>query len=197
MYKFVKRFLDIIFSLLLFTALFPCFLIIAIFIKLDSKGKIFFRQKRLGIRGKEFYILKFRTMIENAENIGTGLDSYKGDARITRVGKILRNTSLDELPQLINIIKGEMSFIGPRPPVTYHPFIYENYPEQAKKRFLVMPGVTGYAQINGRNSLGWQEKFKYDIMYVENLSFTLDLKIFFLTIIKIIRMEGSYDEKKQ
>jgi lipopolysaccharide/colanic/teichoic acid biosynthesis glycosyltransferase len=172
------------------------FILVSLFIKINSKGRIIFKQNRLGKNGKEFKILKFRTMVENAESIGTGLDSYENDFRVTRIGKVLRNTSLDELPQLFNILIGDMSFIGPRPPVVYHPYPYSEYPEDAKKRFLVRPGVTGAAQVNGRNSLEWEEKFKFDIYYVENLNILLDIKIFFKTVIKVLKMEGSYDKKK-
>jgi lipopolysaccharide/colanic/teichoic acid biosynthesis glycosyltransferase len=191
-----KRVFDIVFSIILIILLFPVFILVSLFIKINSKGRIIFKQNRLGKNGKEFKILKFRTMVENAESIGTGLDSYENDFRVTRIGKVLRNTSLDELPQLFNILIGDMSFIGPRPPVVYHPYPYSEYPEDAKKRFLVRPGVTGAAQVNGRNSLEWEEKFKFDIYYVENLNILLDIKIFFKTVIKVLKMEGSYDKKK-
>ncbi|MCK9478955.1 MAG: sugar transferase [Firmicutes bacterium] len=195
MYQYVKRALDIIFCAIALTLLPPVMIIISILIKVDSKGAIFFKQQRIGKDGKHFDIYKFRTMVEDAEKVGTGLNSYKNDTRVTKVGEFLRTSSLDELPQLFNILKGEMSFIGPRPPVTYHPYKYSNYPLDAKIRFNVKPGVTGYAQINGRNSLSWEDKFKYDLYYVDNISFLLDLKIFILTVFKVIKMEGSYDLK--
>lgn len=197
MYIKVKRLFDLIFSLFLIIVLLPLMIIIAFSIKLTSKGPILFIQQRLGKEGKPFGIYKFRTMIVGAEKQGTGLDSYKGDKRITKIGNFLRNTSLDELPQLFNILKGEMSFIGPRPPVTYHPYTYENYPPVAKKRFTVKPGVTGLAQVNGRNELDWPSKFKFDERYIREKSLITDLKILLLTFLKVIRMEGSYDQSKK
>lgn len=196
MYSYIKQILDFIFAIILLILLSPIMIITAVLIKIDSKGPIIFKQKRIGKNGKHFTIYKFRTMVENAEKMGTGLDSYENDFRVTKIGKILRNSSLDEFPQLFNILKGDMSFIGPRPPVTYHPYKYEDYPENIKRRFAVKPGVTGYAQINGRNELSWDEKFKYDLFYVDNISFILDFKILILTIFKVIKMEGSYDLKK-
>jgi len=172
-------------------------LVIALMVKLDSPGPILFKQKRIGKGGREFTILKFRTMVVNAETMGTGLESYEDDNRVTRTGRILRKASLDELPQLINILKGDMSFVGPRPPVTYHPYKYEDYPPNVKRRFEVKPGVTGYAQINGRNELSWEEKFKYDLFYVDNKSFWLDIKILALTVVKVLKMEGCYDVKNK
>jgi exopolysaccharide biosynthesis polyprenyl glycosylphosphotransferase len=196
MYSSIKQILDFIFAIILLILLSPIMIITAVLIKIDSKGPIIFKQKRIGKNGKHFTIYKFRTMVENAEIMGTGLDSYENDFRVTKIGKFLRNSSLDEFPQLFNVLKGDMSFIGPRPPVTYHPYKYEDYPEYAKRRFAVKPGVTGYAQINGRNELSWDEKFKYDLFYVDNISFILDFKILILTIFKVIKMEGSYDLKK-
>ena len=196
MYLYIKRILDIILSIVILTVASPIMIITSVLIKLDSKGPIIFKQQRVGKNGKHFTIYKFRTMVEHAEKMGTGLDSYENDPRVTRLGKALRNSSLDELPQLFNILKGDMSFIGPRPPVTYHPCKYDDYPVKVKKRFEVRPGVTGYAQVNGRNELTWEEKFEYDLYYVDNISFILDLKIFILTIFKVIKMEGSYDLKR-
>src|SRR5699024_1422348 len=121
--------------------------------------------KRLGENGKKFEIYKFRTMIENAEKMGTGIFTSDEDPRITKVGHFLRKTSLDELPQIINIIKGEMSFVGPRPPVPYHPYKYDDYNEIQKKRFTVKPGVTGMAQVYGRNTLSWDERIEHDVKY--------------------------------
>lgn len=193
MYRISKRFFDILLSVVMLIPVTPIMAITALVIKLDSAGPILFKQQRVGKNGKDFTILKFRTMIVNAEKMGTGLDSFANDNRVTKVGKFLRNTSLDELPQLFNILKGDMSFVGPRPPVTYHPYKYEDYPPEPKRRFEVKPGVTGYAQINGRNELSWEEKFKYDLFYIQNKCLWLDLKIFVLTIFKVLKMEGSYD----
>lgn len=139
--KYIKRFLDLVLSLMALIILMPLMVIIAIAIKLDSKGPVFFLQERLGKNGKVFKIIKFRTMIIGAEKKGLRISS-KNDSRITKVGNLLRNTSLDEIPQLINIIKGEMSLVGPRPPVTYFPYKYDKYSNVQKKRFEVRPGIT-------------------------------------------------------
>lgn len=196
MYKMTKQTFDFLLSVLLLIFLSPIMIIIAVAIKLDSSGPVLFKQQRVGKDGMNFTILKFRTMVVNAEKMGTGLDSYVNDSRVTKVGKVLRSTSLDELPQLFNILKCDMSFVGPRPPVTYQPYEFENYPPLGKRRFQVKPGVTGYAQINGRNELSWDEKFKFDSFYVDNKSFWFDLKIFILTIFKVLKMEGNYDIEK-
>lgn len=195
-YLKVKRLLDIVLSLLGTIILSPILLIIAIAIKIDSKGPIIFKQKRLGKDGKEFEIYKFRSMIVGAEKIGTGVYSKKGDSRVTRVGKFIRMTSIDELPQLINILKGEMSFIGPRPVLTYHPWKYEEYTEEQLKRFAVRPGVTGWAQIHGRKDVPWDKRIKLDTYYVENISFLLDLKIFLQTFYKVILMKDNVNKEE-
>lgn len=196
MYQYIKRILDIILGIITLILLSPIMIITSVLIRIDSKGPIIFKQQRVGKNGKHFTIYKFRTMVENAEKMGTGLDSYENDTRVTKIGKFLRNSSLDEFPQLFNILKGDMSFVGPRPPVTYHPYKYDDYPADAKRRFEARPGVTGYAQVNGRNELSWEEKFKYDLYYVDKVCLLLDLKIFILTIFKVIKMEGSYDLKQ-
>lgn len=175
--------------------LLPIFIIIGILIKIDSKGPIFFKQERLGKNGKVFKIYKFRTMIIDAEKRGNGIFISEGDSRITKIGNILRKTSLDELPQFINIIKGEMSFVGPRPPVIYHPYKIQEYSTYKKRRFEVKPGITGLAQVTGRNSLSWDERIKYDIKYVDMFSFILDIKILFATIFKVLRNESIYRSK--
>ena len=182
--SFFKRILGLIFSLVGFIILIPIFLIISILVKLTSKGPIFFKQERIGRNGKIFNMYKFRTMIVNAENIGDGIRvRSKNDPRITKIGKILRRTSLDELPQLINVIKGDMSLVGPRPPVTYHPYNgYNNYPENAKKRFIVRPGLTGLSQIKYRNGVSWDKRIEIDVKYTENISFLQDIKIILATI---------------
>lgn len=193
MYIKVKRFFDLIFSLIGLLILFPIFLIIMLLIKIDSKGPVFFKQDRLGYRGKVFKIIKFRTMIVNAEKVGTGVYSFKDDPRITRVGKFLRKTSLDEIPQLINILKGQMSFIGPRPTLTYHPWPLEEYTEEQFKRFNVRPGITGLAQIKGRKSIDWNKRIEYDVRYVDSLSLFLDIKLFFMTIYSVLFMKDNYN----
>lgn len=185
MYPKIKRGLDILLSgILIIIGAVPLLLVGAL-VKLDSPGPAVFKQKRLGLDGKTFEILKFRSMIVDAENTGSGVYSGKGDARVTRVGKIIRAASIDELPQLINIFKGEMSFIGPRPALTYHPWPYEEYTEHQKHMFDVRPGITGWAQINGRKAVEWKKRIELNIWYVEHMSFLLDLKIFFITIVKV------------
>lgn len=191
-----KRVLDLIFSIVALIILFPFLLIISIIIKFDSKGPVFFKQERIGLNGKIFIIYKFRTMVENAENIGTGvIVNTDKDSRITHMGKFLRRLSIDELPQLFNVLNGSMSIVGPRPPVTYHPYDgYENYPEWAKKRFLIKPGITGLAQIVLRNSVSWDERFIYDIKYADELAFFTDIKIIIGTIFAVFNSKSLYKE---
>lgn len=160
-------------------------LITAVSIKLESKGPVVFKQKRLGKDGKEFEIYKFRSMCVGAENKGSGVYSGKNDARVTKVGKIIRATSIDELPQLVNILKGDMALIGPRPPLTYHPWPINEYNGTQIRMFEVRPGVTGWAQVNGRKEVEWHKRIELNVWYVDNLSFLLDIKIFFMTIFKV------------
>lgn len=172
MYKGVKRALDVTFSLIGTAVSSPILLAVAAAVKLDSKGPVIFKQERLGKDGKVFEMYKFRSMCVDAEHMGTGQYSYKGDSRVTRVGKIIRATSLDELPQFINILKGDMSFIGPRPTLTYHPWKLEEYTDFQRRRFEVRPGITGLAQVHGRKAIDWNDRIKYDVEYVDNLSRT-------------------------
>ncbi len=190
----IKRFTDIFVSGMVLIVLSPVFLIIAMLIKMTSKGPVFFRQERLGKRGKIFKILKFRTMVVNAEHLGEGLRvSSERDPRITAIGRILRATSLDELPNLVNTFLGDMSLVGPRPPVTYHPYPgYGNYPEWAKKRFEMRPGITGLAQVMVRNSASWDDRIKIDNQYIQNFSIGLDIKVLFLTVKKVLKSENIY-----
>lgn len=185
----IKQALDRVLALLALIGLSGVMMLISLAIKMDSKGPVFFKQERLGKGGRVFRIYKFRTMIEDAETKGRGIFQNENDERITRVGRLLRTTSLDELPQLLNILRGEMSFIGPRPPLTYYPYPLDGYSDEQKTRFRFSPGMTGYAQIMGRNALSWEEKIHYDVDYVENYSLGLDLKIFILTIYKIVQRE--------
>lgn len=196
MYSHFKRASDVIISVLMLIALSPILLIVAILIKLESKGPAIFKQERIGLNGKVFNIYKFRSMCVGAEKMGSGQYSFKGDSRVTRIGKIIRTLSIDELPQLVNIIKGDMSLIGPRPVLTYHPWKFNEYSNEQKKRFTVRPGVTGLAQINGRKALDWNERIKFDIYYTENLSLLLDIDIFFKTIIKIICASNNENTKE-
>ncbi len=186
MYKrFFKRGFDILLSLIGIVICLIPMAIIAIAIKVDSRGPILFKQKRLGYKGKTFEIWKFRSMCVGAEHTGSGVYSGKGDARVTRVGKFLRKTSLDEIPQFFNTLKGDMSFIGPRPPLTYHPWPLEEYTEEQRRMFDVRPGITGWAQVNGRKEVEWNRRIKLNVWYVDNVSFVLDLKIVFMTIFKV------------
>ena len=185
-----KRFFDIIVSLTALIILSPLFLIVAILIKLDSKGPVFFRHERIGKDGKPFYPFKFRTMVVGAINKGLGYNVSKDDERITRLGKFLRVFGIDELPQLINIVIGDMSLVGPRPTLRYQ---VEQYNDYEKKRLMVLPGLAGWALVHGRNSLTWKERIDYDVWYVEHWSFWLDIKILFKTFnLIILKKEGVY-----
>jgi len=195
----LKRGFDFIFVIVFILFFSPLMLIIAIAVKLDSKGPIIFKQLRLGKDGKEYYIFKFRSMIVDAEKKGTGLFNYANDPRVTRLGKFIRSTSLDELPQLFNVLKGEMSFVGPRPPVYYELGNYKDFDGNLKKRFSVKPGVTGYAQINGRNEISWDEKIIFDNKYIEDFykwGILLDFKIIIITAVKVFKNEGAYELKE-
>ena len=183
--KVIKRALDILISFLSLVILSPVLLITAIAVKIDSKGPALFKQTRLGRGGKEFKILKFRSMVLNAEHTGSGVYSGKDDARVTKVGKFIRKTSIDELPQVINILAGQMSLIGPRPPLTYHPWPIEEYSDEQKRMFEVRPGITGWAQVNGRKDVEWNRRIEMNVWYVDHVSFFLDIKIFFMTIFKV------------
>lgn len=190
----MKRIIDLLgstFGLIIFL---PFLLIIAISIKLTTKGPIIFQQERLGKHGKVFKILKFRTMVVNAERSGTGLFiESENDSRITKVGKFLRTTSLDELPQLWNVLIGEMSLVGPRPPVPYHPYKYEEYSDFQRRRFDMRPGITGLTQVTIRNAVHWEERIIIDVEYIEKFGFLIDAKILLSTLYKIFKRENIYD----
>ena len=188
LYKcFIKRVFDIVVSLAALLILWPIMLIVAVAIRIDSPGSALFKQKRLGRNGREFNILKFRSMKANSEHTGSGMYSGKTDNRVTRVGRFIRATSIDELPQCINILKGDMSLIGPRPPLTYHPWKFEEYTDEQKRMFEVMPGITGWAQVHGRKNVEWHKRIEMNVWYVDNISFWLDAKIFFMTILKVLK----------
>ena len=192
----MKRMLDILIALpVLIIGAIPM-AIVALLIRLESPGPAIFRQERIGKDGKVFEFLKFRSMCVGAEYTGSGVYSGKDDARVTRLGRILRATSIDELPQLINILRGDMSLIGPRPPLTYHPWPYEEYTEQQKRMFEVRPGITGWAQINGRKAVEWHHRIELNVWYVDNVSFWLDVKIFFKTIGKVLRNSDNVNVEK-
>lgn len=181
---FFKRILDFILSLIGFILLSPIFLIVWILLLIANEGKPFFLQPRPGKNERIFKIIKFKTMNDKKDADGHLLPDEK---RLTAIGKFVRKTSLDEIPQLLNVIKGDMSLIGPRPLlVEYLPL----YSECQKRRHEVKPGITGWAQVNGRNAISWKKKFEYDVWYVDHLSFLLDVKIFFLTIKKVFKSEG-------
>ena len=183
----IKRALDIIIAVFgLLVGAIPM-AIVALLIRLESPGPAIFRQQRIGKDGKVFEFLKFRSMCQGAEHTGSGVYSGKGDARVTRIGRILRATSIDELPQLVNILRGDMSLIGPRPPLTYHPWPLEEYTDRQRRMFEVRPGITGWAQVNGRKDVEWNRRIEMSVWYVDNVSFLLDLKIFFLSIYKVFR----------
>lgn len=197
MYWYVKRGMDIgaaAFGILLTS---PLLLLLALLIKLDSPGPVIFKQERLGLKGRVFHIYKFRSMCVNAEHTGTGVYSGKGDSRVTRIGKFMRATSLDELPQFFNVLFGTMSLIGPRPPLTYHPWPFEQYTAEQRKFFAVRPGITGYAQVHGRNNVEWPQRIALNVWYAENLSFWLDCRIFFLTVFKVLLMKDHYSKVKK
>lgn len=185
-YRGIKRTLDFVLSLLLLMIAWFPMLIVALIVRLESPGPALFRQQRLGKDGRVFDMYKFRSMCVNAEHTGSGVYSGKNDSRVTRVGRIIRATSIDELPQLINILKGDMSFIGPRPPLTYHPWPIEAYTAEQRRMFDVRPGITGWAQINGRKGVEWNRRIEMNVWYVDHLSLMLDLKILFATVGKVL-----------
>ena len=183
-YVFVKGILDFIFALFLFVLVSPIMLGAAIAIKLDSSGSALFRQKRPGKNGKIFTVYKFRTMRVETEKDGRCLSDM---VRMTKVGSFLRKTSIDELPQLFNILRREMCFIGPRPLLVQY---LEYYTPEQMRRHDVMPGISGWAQVNGRNTISWEEKFELDVWYVDHISFWLDVKIFYMSIWNILNQKG-------
>ncbi|MBU0941583.1 MAG: sugar transferase [Bacteroidetes bacterium] len=185
MYKsFFKRILDVILALTGFLLLSPLFLIITIGLFVANQGKPFFFQLRPGKRGIIFKIIKFKTMNDKTDSHGNLLSDA---ARLTKIGSFVRKTSLDEIPQLVNVIKGDMSLIGPRPLLVQYLHLYS---ETQKRRHDVKPGITGWAQVNGRNAISWDKKFELDVWYVDHISFLLDMKIIFKTILKVIKSEG-------
>ena len=185
MYRhFFKRFTDIIISLLGIVIGGIPMLIVALLVKLDSPGPVLFKQARLGKNGKQFHIYNFRAMCVGAEKSGGYSDNQ--DKRVTKVGKFIRATSLDELPQFFNIFKGDMSLIGPRPPLTYHPWPLEDYTDFQRRMFEVRPGITGWAQVHGRKDVEWHHRIELSVWYVDHLSFWLDIKIMFKTVFKVL-----------
>jgi len=185
MYKIIiKPFFDRLTALIALIIASPIFLILCVLLAVFQSGKVFFTQKRPGLNEKIFLLIKFKTMRDDRDE---NSELLPDEQRLTWIGKMVRKSSLDEIPQLINILKGDMSFIGPRPLlVEYLPL----YNDNQRKRHLVTPGITGWAQINGRNAISWQKKFEYDVWYVQHQSLMLDLKIIFMTISKVFKAEG-------
>lgn len=189
--NFGKRAIDTVLSALALVILSPLLLLTALAVKLTSPGPVLFCQQRLGLHGKTFTIYKFRSMTDGAEHTGSGVYSAKGDPRVTKLGKILRATSIDELPQLLNIIRGDMAIVGPRPPLTYHPWPLSAYTPEQLHMFDARPGITGWAQVHGRKGVEWHERIKLNVWYTQNISFALDLKILIMTVFKVLRNEDN------
>ena len=185
----LKYCLDRLVAFVALALLLPLFALVALAIKLGSRGPVFYRQRRPGRRGVFFRIFKFRTMVDKAETIGLGAEVCRDDDRITRVGKWLRLSSLDEAPQLINVLLGQMSLIGPRPAAPHHA---ESYTPHQRRRLEAKPGLTGWAQVNGRNSLSWEERIELDIWYVDHWSPWLDLRILLRTPLALLDSDGVY-----
>lgn len=195
----IKRLMDIIISIIFMILLLPLMLIIAVMIKLDSKGPVIFKQKRVGTNGKLFVIYKFRTMVKNAEelfklnidkeNLGSLVFQDKGDARVTKLGKFLRETSLDELPQLLNVLIGNMTLVGPRPEI---PDVANLYNDVQKLRLCVKPGITGLAQVSGRGEIELDETIRMDLKYIKTFSIWQDIRILFRTVTVVFKKEGAY-----
>jgi lipopolysaccharide/colanic/teichoic acid biosynthesis glycosyltransferase len=184
-----KRILDLAIAIPLLVVLTPLFVIVAMLIRRDSRGTGFYRQTRVGLDGREFRMIKFRTMVDGAEFIGAGLDNDAGDPRITKVGARLRALSVDELPQLINVLIGDMSLVGPRPTL---PDQVERYTPEQRRRLRARPGITGLAQISGRSTLPWSRRIVIDLHYVDNWSMRLDLAILLRTIPTLLRKHETY-----
>ncbi|HPY64127.1 MAG TPA: sugar transferase [Bacillota bacterium] len=196
--QLIKRLFDIFSAGLLALILTPLWIVVAIWIKADSKGPVFFKQGRRTKDGRIFNMLKFRSMVVNAEQMGAGLFNYENDPRVTKAGRFLRNSSIDELPQLFNILKGDMSVVGPRPCVTYELGDFDTLNKRYKKRFEVKAGLTGLAQVKGRNDISWDEKVGYDNQYVDEfnrIGVLADIKILFESVIKVFKKEDIYENK--
>ena len=197
--RFFKRFFDILICTVALIVLLPLWLVIAIAVKCDSKGPVLFTQERRTKGGRLFRMYKFRSMVVNAESMGAGLFNYKNDPRVTKVGRFLRNSSLDELPQLWNVIKGDLSLVGPRPCVSYELGDFDTLNKKYKKRFEVRGGITGLAQIKGRNENSWDEKVTYDNIYIDQFKkqgLLLDIKILIGTVAKVFKKQDIYEEKQ-
>ena len=184
-----RRALDVVVAAVALAVTAPLLLAAMIAIRLESRGRAIYRQRRVGLGGREFDVLKLRTMVDGAEHIGAGLAVNTGDVRITRVGRFLRRTSLDELPNLVNILRGDMAIIGPRPTV---PSQVAQYTERERGRLAVRPGLTGWAQVNGRTSLPWPERIELDLWYIEHRTWRLDLRILWRSARMVLGGDGLY-----
>ena len=195
-YMKTKYIIERALAIILLIILFPFMMMVGIIIKIESKGPAIFVQDRLGCNGETFKFYKFRSMIKDSENTGSCVYSFKGDPRVTGIGKILRVTNFDELPQLWNIIKGEMSFIGPRPVLVNHPWPLVEYTDFQRIRFTARPGITGLAQINGRKEILWKERIKWDVEYIQTMSFKMDIYILYKTIGVVFHNKGNININK-
>lgn len=198
-YFFVRRIIDTIIALIALIVLSPVLLIVALAICLESKGGAIFKQKRIGLNGKPYDMYKFRSMVKNAQNMGTGVYSFEGDPRITKVGHFIRRTSIDELPQLWNIVKGDMAFIGPRSPVVGHFPEWDTLNDAYKRRFTVLPGISGLAQCVGRNDFSWDEKVVWDNIYIDKVSkyyILYDIKMWFMTFARVFSMSDVAEKQE-
>ena len=182
----IKRILDFFIGALVLLLLWPVMLLMAAAIYIEDPGPVLFRQRRLGLGGEEFTMLKFRTMKQNSEHTGSGVYSGKDDPRVLKTGKVFRAASLDELIQAVHLVSGKMSLIGPRPPLTYHPWPIGEYTKEQLHMFDVRPGITGWAQVNGRKGVEWNRRIELSCWYADHVSFALDVKIFFLTIFQVL-----------
>lgn len=195
---FLKFIFDEVMAIIGLTVLSPLFLVFSILIKLDSKGPVFFKQGRRTKDGRVFTMYKFRSMVENAESMGTGLFNYENDMRVTKMGRFLRNTSLDELPQLLNVIKGDIALVGPRPCVTYELGDFETLNKKYKRRFRMKGGITGLAQVKGRNENSWEEKVTLDNEYIDmfiKYGIFTDIKVLLLTFGRVFKRADIYEQK--
>lgn len=191
MYNILKRAFDVFVSVCALLVLLPLFLVVAIAIKLDSDGPVFFMQERLGLGAKPFLVYKFRSMFVGAEKLG--VYEMRGDPRVTRIGRILRPLSINELPQFLNILRGEMSLVGPRPVLPFHPWPLDEYTQAQRKRFLVRPGLTGWAAVNGRKNVQWERRLELDAEYVDRASIAFDVVILLKTVAVVLSANGGYN----
>lgn len=195
----IKRLIDLVGALIGLVLALPILFTLWLLVKAESAGPFLFVQSRLGLNGKPFDMYKIRSMVVGAEQQGTGLNSYSDDPRVTRVGKVMRSSSLDELPQLLNVLKGEMSLVGPRPPVHYELGDYDAMDLRWKSRFAVKPGLTGYAQISGRDHLEWPDKLEYDLRYIVDLKEKgpiVDLVVMLKTILVLLNTDQTTEIRR-